>query len=179
MLLPLIFAAPACSAGYFEEIDAFLRSTLGEEISRHYEIIVGDPQEAARRMKSALREVRRQRVKRRESFSYQWNLHLPEALQQPFVPDHASMAALRLDASQPRHALLVALRCAFSGIVAGNVKDFGVQAVAAKGPFQLYGDPLIGDALERLLGGIVAQGRMKLDAASYRPCFELQRRDVT
>src|SRR6056297_76997 len=173
MPLPLFFLAPECSAGYFEEIDTFLRSTLGNDIAGHYEIIIGDPKTAARRMKERVKEVRRHRVKRKESFSFNWDLVIPPPLQQPFMPTHSNMAALRLESGLPTHDLVRALRCAFSGIVAGNVKDFGVQAVEAHGPFQLYGDPAIGERLNRLLAGFVAQGRMKLDAESYRPCFEL------
>ena len=172
--LPLFFLAPQCSAGYFEEIDSFLRSTLGDDISAHYEIIVGDRQIAARRVKERVKEVRRHRVKRKESFSFNWDLVIPEPLQQPFTPTHENMAELRLRSDSPRHELVRALRCAFSGIVAGNVKDFGVQAVEAYGPYLLYGDPAIGDRLNRLLESLVDQGRMKLDAASYRPCFELR-----
>lgn len=174
MPLPLFFLAPEGSAGYFAEIDDFLRSTLGNDIAAHYDIITGDPKTAARRMKERVKEVRRHRVKRKESFSFNWDLVIPEPLQQPFMPTHENMAELRLESAMPTHDLVRALRCAFSGIVAGNVKDFGVQAVEAHGPFLLHGDPEIGERLNRLLAGFVAQGRMKLDADSYAPCFELR-----
>ena len=174
MPLPLFFLAPECSASYFEEIDDFLRSTLGDDIAAHYEIIIGDEQTAARRIKDHIKALRRQRVKRKESFSFNWDLVIPEPLQRPFTPTHDNMAALHLRSDSPRHELVRMLRCAFSGIVAGNVKDFGVQAVEAHGPYLLHGDPAIGDRLNRLLESFIAQGRMKLDAATYRPCFDLR-----
>jgi hypothetical protein len=83
------------------------------------------------------------------------------------------MAALALHRDQPLSNLAAQLRCAFSGIVAGNVKDFGTRAVAANGPFQLSGEPDLVASLGELLAEFVASGRMKLDAKNYVPCFEL------
>ena len=40
---PLIFTGPKQSAAYFEQIDRFLRLTLGDEVAQHYQIIVDDP----------------------------------------------------------------------------------------------------------------------------------------
>ena len=39
--------------------------------------------------------------------------------------------------TSPIHELAVNLRRAFSGIVAGNVRESGVQLVEEKGPFEL------------------------------------------
>ena len=39
--MPVVLAAPESSAAYFEQIDAFLRSTLGDGVSKHYDIICG------------------------------------------------------------------------------------------------------------------------------------------
>jgi len=170
--LPLLLAAPEASAGYFERISAFLEEVLGEEVHDQYEILSGDPAEVARRMARGVRGVRRQRVDRRASFSFNWELVVPEDLQHPFVPSHEQMAALQLHRQQPRHDLIAELRRAFSGIVAGNVKDAGVRAVAEQGPYRLHGDPEVVQGLAELLRGFVEQGRMTLDAANYRPCFE-------
>ena len=171
--LPLIMAAPTSGEAYFKRIDRFLRNALGDDVSRHYEIICGDPEAVARKLKRAIRAVRAYRVDNRESFSYNWGLVISEDLQVPFEPTHESMAALKLHREQPVHELVAELRRAFSGIVAGNVKDFGVQAVEEHGPFQLHGDPGLVGSLGELLDDFVAQGRMKLDADSYTPCFEL------
>lgn len=173
--LPLIFTGPAKSAGYFEQIDAFLRQTLGDEVAKHYEIINGDAPNVARAMKRGIKAVKRRRVEQSESFSYSWNLHIPAELQQPFVPTHENMAALRLHRDQPRHLLIADLRRAFSGIVAGNVKDFGVRAVEARGPYQLSGETALIDSLGELLKAFVRDGRMKIDPSTYRPCFEIAR----
>jgi len=117
--------------------------------------------------------VRRQRIAQQESFSYNWGLVIPEGLQLPFEPTHANMAALKLHRQQPLHELIAELRRAFSGIVAGNVKDAGVRAVEAHGPYQLHGDAEVVGALAELLTRFGEQGRMTLDADNYRPCFEL------
>ena len=59
----------------------------------------------------------------------------------PFEPTHARMAALELRRDTPPHLLAAELRRAFSGIVAGNVKDQGVRLIERHGPFELHGDP--------------------------------------
>ena len=71
------------------------------------------------------------------------------------------------------HELAAELRRAFSGIVAGNIKEFGVRAVEEHGPYQLRGEPDLVASLGELLAAFVEQGRMKLDPGSYKPCFEL------
>ena len=73
--------------------------------------------------------------------------------------------------SQP-HVLAANLRRAFSGIVAGNVKEQGIQAIEARGPFELHGDKEMMRLLDELLSAFVAQKRMKL-AGEYRPCYRL------
>jgi predicted Rossmann-fold nucleotide-binding protein len=171
--LPVIMTAPASSRAYFDRIDRFLRATLGNEVTAHYEIIIDDPEAVARRMRKMVKSVRRHRIEQRESFSFNWGLEIPEAFQQPFEPSHENMAALKLHRQQPADALVAQLRCAFSGIVAGNVKDAGMRAVAANGPFQLRGEPDIVRSLDSLLADFAASGRMKLDAGTYEPCFEL------
>lgn len=171
--LPLILAAPASAAGYFERIDAFLRNTLGEDVARHYDIICGDSAAVARTLKRKIKKVREYRMDQQESFSYHWGLAIPEDLQQPFHPTHEHMASLQLHRRQPVHKLVSELRRAFSGIVAGNIKDFGVRAVEQQGPYQLRGDPDIVASLGELLTAFIAQGRMKLDSSNYTPCYEL------
>ena len=83
------------------------------------------------------------------------------------------MAALKLHREQPVDDLVAQLRCAFSGIVAGNVKEAGIRAVTARGPFQLRGEADLVQSLGALLADFAASGRMKLDTGSYVPCFEL------
>ncbi|EED34577.1 decarboxylase family protein [Luminiphilus syltensis NOR5-1B] len=171
--LPLIFTGPAENSAYFEQIDTFLRMCLGDDVAEHYQIITGDPANVARATRTAVKAVRRQRITHSESFSYCWNLHIPDELQQPFIPTHDNMAGLKLHRDQPQHLLIAELRRAFSGIVAGNVKDFGVRAIEAHGPYRLHGEGEIIDGLAGLLHAFVRDGRMKIDPGTYKPCFEL------
>ena len=46
------------------------------------------------------------------------------------------------------------LRRAFSGIVAGNVKEQGVQAIEAHGPYELHGDKEVMTVAGRAAGGV-------------------------
>jgi hypothetical protein len=64
------------------------------------------------------------------------------------------------------------LRRAFSGIVAGNVKETGIRAIEERGPFELHGDKEIMRLMDELLSAFVAQKRMKI-AGEYRPCYRL------
>ena len=65
------------------------------------------------------------------------------------------------------------LRRAFSGIVTGNVKEQGIQAIEKFGPYELSGDPAIMALLDELLKSFVAQLRMKLPGSVYKPCYRL------
>jgi len=93
--------------------------------------------------------------------------------QQPFHATHENMAGLALHRDQAPARLAANLRKAFSGLVAGNVKDEGIRAIEAQGPFRLSGEPDIMRRLDRLLADFVAQDRMKLPGRGYRPCYRL------
>ena len=64
------------------------------------------------------------------------------------------------------------MRRAFSGIVAGNVKEDGIRRVEEFGPFEIHGDVDIMQALDALLRAFVQQHRMKI-AGDYRPCYRV------
>ncbi|WP_133478298.1 nucleotide 5'-monophosphate nucleosidase PpnN [Cognatilysobacter segetis] len=169
---PLILTGPTASAPYFEQIDQFLRLTLGEAATSRYEIIVGEPGEVARRMAKGLRRVREHRISHRDSFFFNWSIDIPLAFQRPFVPTHEAMAALDLHHGRKPHELAADLRRAFSGIVAGNVKEDGIRRVEEFGPFEINGDEDIMQALDALLRAFVQQHRMKI-AGDYRPCYRV------
>ena len=172
---PLVFTGPRESAAYFEQIDAFLRLALGDEAAKRYRIIVGNPIEVARAVARGVDDVREHRIRSQDAFYFNWGLRVQYPFQVPFVPTHANMAALNLQRGQPPHELAANLRRAFSGIVAGNVKEEGVRAIEANGPFEIDGDPEIMEALDRLLASFVAHNRMKLPGGNpYRPCYRLR-----
>jgi hypothetical protein len=64
------------------------------------------------------------------------------------------------------------MRRAFSGIVAGNVKEEGIKAVEKQGPFILRGEPAIVSPMDKLLIAFIEQNRMKLQG-DYSPCYQL------
>jgi hypothetical protein len=84
------------------------------------------------------------------------------------------MAALELHKDQEPHLLAANLRRAFSGIVAGNVKDEGIRAIEEHGLFEIRGDKQIMERLDKLLTSFVAQTRMKLEG-EYTPCYRIIR----
>lgn len=172
--LPVVFAAPACSNGYFQRIDRFLVDTLGEEVRGYYKIVEDDPTSVAKMMKKGMARVSDSRRKTRDAYYYSWLLHIPEEMKSPFDVNHQNMAALQLSKDLPASELVVNLRRAFSGIVAGNVKEKGVRLVREHGPFVLRGDQAMMSAMDQLLREFVDAGRMKLIRESYNPCYTIE-----
>ena len=170
---PLVFTGPAVSAPYFEQIDKFLKLTLGDDIAKRYRIIVDDPTEVAHELMRGIERVREHRVDEHDAFFFNWALKVPYEFQVPFKPTHAAMAALNLHTGRDPHLLASDLRRAFSGIVAGNVKEEGLHQIDKDGPFVIDGDPQIMHALDALLRSFVAQHRMKLPGRDYVPCYRI------
>ena len=176
---PLIFTGPAHSAGYFEQIDRFLRLTLGDSVAEHYRIIVGQPVEVALEMVRGVERVRAYRRATEDAFFFNWGLRIPFEFQQPFPATHEAVAGLSLRHGRPRHELAADLRRAFSAIVAGNVKEAGVKAIEAHGPFVIDGDADIMAALDAMLKAFVADDRMKIPGGTaYEPCYRLAQAKV-
>jgi predicted Rossmann-fold nucleotide-binding protein len=173
--LPLVFAGPESCAEYFQELDRFLVDCLGEGVRQHYRIIVGSSKEVGRNVKKAVDKVHARRRHTQQAYYFNWELQIPPDLQRPFIPTHEEMAALQLRPGVPEHKLASALRCAFSGLVAGNVKSFGIEQVRAHGPYKLSGDRKLLSSMDRLLCMLVKQQRMKLGvgAQDYQPCYQL------
>ncbi|MCG6116819.1 MAG: nucleotide 5'-monophosphate nucleosidase PpnN [Aquimonas sp.] len=169
---PLVFTGPRESAAYFEQIDHFLKLSLGEAAAERYRIIIDDPREVARHMERGMSKVREHRLDSKDAFFFNWSLKIQPEFQHPFAPTHENMAGLKLHREQPVHLLAADLRRAFSGIVAGNVKEEGMRAIEQHGPYVIDGEPEIMRALDGLLQAFVAQRRMKM-SGDYKPCYRL------
>ncbi|CAM3824788.1 nucleotide 5'-monophosphate nucleosidase PpnN [Xenorhabdus thuongxuanensis] len=173
-VLPLVLTGPKESANYFQVLDEFIVNTLGEQARNHYHIIVDAPSEVARIMKKAMPKVKEKRRATGDAYSFNWSLKISSDLQSPFTPTHENMADLNLYPNQPSEKLASALRRAFSGIVAGNVKEVGIHAIEKHGAFKIHGDADIMHRMDNLLQDFVEQDRMKLPGgAAYEPCYEI------
>jgi len=173
---PVVFTGPSNSSSYFEQIDRFIRLTLGEEARERYRIIVDDPEKVARHMSRGMKHVRQYRIETNDAFYFNWLLQIDHAFQAPFEPTHENMRALQLSRDLPLHERACNLRRLFSGIVAGNVKPEGVAAIRRHGPFEISGEPAILESLDELLSAFVRDHRMKLPGGSaYEPCYRLVR----
>lgn len=172
-VLPIILTGPEESADYFRVLDEFIVGTLGRQARRYYSIIINDAAEVARQMKKAMPLVKESRRHTGDAYSFNWSLRIAPDLQLPFEPSHENMADLNLHPNQPAEELAAALRRAFSGIVAGNVKEVGIQAIEQRGPYKIHGDPQMMKSMDTLLQGFVAQQRMKLPGSAYIPCYEI------
>ncbi|MCW7762485.1 nucleotide 5'-monophosphate nucleosidase PpnN [Photorhabdus luminescens] len=173
-VLPLILTGPKESEDYFQVLDEFIVHTLGEDMRRYYHIIIDNAPEVARIMKEAMPLVRDSRHSTGDAYSFNWSMKINYDLQQPFEPSHENMADLNLHPDQPPEKLAASLRRAFSGIVAGNVKEVGIQAIEKQGPFKIHGDVKIMGHMDKLLKDFVKQHRMKLPGGTaYEPCYEI------
>ncbi len=171
--VPVVLTGPRSSAAYFEHVSRFIRGTLGEQALQRLNIIIDDPAEAGRHMVHGVEAVREFRRQRRDAYNFNWLLTIPPEFQQPFQVTHESMRGLALGRDQPVHQLAANLRCAFSGVVTGNVKEHGIQAIDRHGPYELTGDAHVMQLLDELLAAFVSQGRMKLPGSIYRPVYRL------
>jgi pyrimidine/purine-5'-nucleotide nucleosidase len=170
---PLVLTGPPESEDYFEHIGRFITGTLGPEATRRFSIVLDDPAEVARRLVRGMQEVREFRRKHSDSYNFNWLLSIQPAFQRPFEVTHGAMRALDLSRAQPPHELAANLRRAFSGIVTGNVKEAGIQAIERQGPYELAGDAAVMRLLDDLLGAFVSQRRMRLPGSVYRPVYRL------
>jgi hypothetical protein len=171
--VPVIFAGPESSRDYFAMVDDFVAATLGDEARKRYSIITGDPVEVARQVRTGVNQVHEYRRGCKDAFFFNWQLRIQPGFQQPFEATHESMAALNIDADMEPHELAANLRRAFSGIVAGNIRDEGIRAIEQHGPFEIRGDRNLMQRLDVLLQACVSQGRMRLPGKPYEPCFRV------
>ena len=175
MPFPVIFTGPPSARAYFQQMHEFIGSTLGQPAQRLYRIIIDDPVAVAGGVAEGATQVFDWREKTRDAFGFNWKLRIDGQFQTPFHPTHEAMAALSLHRDQSSSDLAANLRRAFSGIVAGNVKPAGIQAVAEHGPFELAGEPAIAGELDALLRSFVEQRRMRLPGSEYVPCYRIVR----
>ena len=135
---PVVFTGPADCEDYFRQIHDFIGATLGETRA----VPLPDHHRRSRPRWRApwctgFAQVRDYRRRQSDSYGFNWLLNIPLEFQLPFEVTHESMRALRLSRDQPVHERAANLRRAFSGIVAGNIKEYGINAIERYGPFEL------------------------------------------
>ncbi len=173
MPFPLIFTGPDSAEDYFKNIDLFIAGTLGSAAKQRYQIIIDNPVLVANQMQAGIQQVRQFRKETGDAYYFNWLLKIDPVFQQPFMPTHVAMRDLGLYKSLATHVLAANLRRAFSGIVAGNVKDEGIRLIEEHGHFEISGDAEIMKLMDTLLASFVAQHRMKLPGKKYTPCYRV------
>jgi len=171
---PLIMTGPTDSEPYFRRIHEFVGASLGADAQRRYEIVIDDPEAVGRRIQSQLASVKEFRKKHGDAYYFNWRLKTDLDFQTPFRATHATMAELQVDEDLPAHRLAVNLRRVFSGLVSGNVREEVIAAIERDGPFDINGSGRIMRLLDELLSSFVEQGRMKIAAENYRPCYRVR-----
>ena len=171
---PVILTGPKSASTYLQQLHDFIGATLGAAAQQRYRMIVNAPAKVAREMAAGIKAVRQFRRERNDAFHFNWLLKIDESFQHPFEPTHEAMASLNLTREQPLHHLAANLRRAFSGIVAGNVKENGIRLIEEHGPYEIRGETTIMRPLDRLLQAFVEQHRMKLPGGvPYEPCYRV------
>ncbi len=170
---PLILTGPENSRDYFNQIDRFIKITLGLEAQQLYQIIIDNPAKVAREINAGIESVRDFRRQNSDAYYFNWILKVDEEFQHPFHPTHENVSNLRLDSSLPKHQLAASLRQAFSAIVSGNVKEDGIRSIEEHGPFEIRGEQKIMQSLDELLKSFVKQERMKVPGTRYSPCYQI------
>ncbi|MBN2717339.1 MAG: DUF3412 domain-containing protein [Deltaproteobacteria bacterium] len=169
---PLILSGPATSAPFFEQLDRFVRDTLGDGAASQYQIIIDDPEKTATALNRGLLEVKASRESLANSYYFNRSLYIPPVFQNSFTPSHATGAELTVTRSDDLPTFAASLRRFFSCVVWGNVKPDGVAAVAQYGPFPVSGDPAVLKAVDDLIIAFGKQGRMRLVGA-YTPVYRI------
>ena len=173
MPFPLVMTGPESARAYFAQIDDFIGKTLGVEAQQKYQVIINDPVLVAQRMRAGVKQVKEHRKQLGDAYYFNWSLTIAHAFQQPFAPVHENVRNLALHKNQQPWLLAANLRRVFSALVAGNVKDEGIRAIEEYGDFEIHGDAEVMEPVDALLTAFVAQGRMKMSAESYRPCYRI------
>ena len=173
MPFPLVFTGPATARDYFEQIDGFIAQTLGARAQSRYKIIIDDPDAVAREMAAGIKGVREFRKAKSDAYYFNWLLKIDQEFQKPFKPTHENMRNLKLHKNQETHLLAANLRRAFSGVVAGNVKEEGIREIEQHGKYEIHGDSEIMGPMDALLASFVEQSRMKLPGKAYVPCYTI------
>jgi hypothetical protein len=171
--LPLVLTGPESSRAYLEQVDAFIGATLGRAAQQRYQVIIGDPEAVASMTKAGVQQVRDFRRAHSDAYYFNWRLTVADVFQQPFVATHESMARLELRRDMAPAELAANLRRAFSGVVSGNIREDGIRAIEANGPFEIRGEPALMQRLDGLLRSFVSQRRMRLPGREYEPCYRL------
>ena len=172
--MPLIMTGTKSSEAYFRQIDEFIGETLGPEAQSRYTIIIDDAEIVGRHMLDGLADVKEFRKRNGDAYYFNWRLRIDHEFQMPFVASHDAMASIRIAEDLPAHHLAANLRKVFSGIVSGNVREDAISSIEELGPFEINGSARIMSLLDRLLAEFVAQGRMKLAADNYSPCYRVK-----
>ncbi len=170
---PLILTGPQSAEDYFKQINRFILDTIGLDAQQRYKIIIDNPAKVAIQMKAGMKQVQTFRQQQGDAYYFNWTLKIDQSFQQPFEPTHENMRQLALHKDQPSHELAANLRRAFSGVVAGNVKEEGIRAIAEHGLYELKGDKEIMTSMDNLLTAFVKQQRMKMPGTEYVPCYRI------
>ncbi len=93
---PLILSGPSSSKGFFDNLDRFIRRTLGDDAAARYQIIIDDPKRCAIEMNKGLLEVKASRERLLNAYYFNRSLYIPPIFQEGFKPSHEGAEKLEI-----------------------------------------------------------------------------------
>jgi hypothetical protein len=160
--MPIILTGPSGSAGYLHALDNFIVRTLGPEARDAYTLIVGDHEAVANAARAGVDRTLTWRDRTNDALYFNWSMHLDPGWQHPFKATHASMQALELSHRPSPEVRASSLRRLFTGLVSANVREEGIAALEAQGPFRISAEPEMRAALDDILSLMAREGRMRV-----------------
>lgn len=141
---------------FFNGVKEFLDLCFGNELDDLYKVWQGSPSSYARYVCESTKTL---------PMRYLWNddFVFDQRLQHPFQVDFDALEELELSRDQEPIDLLINLRRFFSAIVYLTVKDPDMLDSWGADRPKLYGDSDILQALDKLIDGMAAQGRIHID----------------
>jgi hypothetical protein len=169
---PIVMTGPAESADYFKQIDDFIQHTLGDKATSKYKIIIDSPVQVANYIEETINSVYQFRRKRQDAYYFNWMLKIHHDLQNTFYPSHKNMQSLDIDSEKPAYQQASILRKLMSGIVAGNIKEEGINEIREHGPYKIKSSSKQAEKIDKLLKAFIKQKRMKIQG-DYKPCYQI------
>ena len=160
--MPIILTGPSGSAGYLHALDEFMVRTLGPEAREAYTLIIGDHEAVANAARAGVDRTLTWRDRTNDALYFNWSMHLDPEWQHPFKATHASMQALELSHRPSPEVRASSLRRLFTGLVSANVREEGIAALEAQGPFRISAELEMRAALDDMLSLMAREGRMRV-----------------
>ena len=169
---PVVFTGPGDSAEYFEQIHRFIGATLGRVAQSRYKVIIDDPAGVARAMVQGIGRSSRLSAPGQRFLRLQ--LAAEDSAGVPAsVRGHACLDACPAPVEAISRCTNAPRICGahFPESLPATSRNTASRRSNATARTSSPARPSIMEPLDKLLRSFVAQGRMKVTGAEYKPCY--------